>query len=917
MRNPASLRFFRLLLKLYPREFRDEYGARMEDAFLAALARQICRRGRAGVLLSWVRVSWDTLFHAADLRLEPWLRGRRGSQPGLPRPNDGKASARLRFGSAVSNTLLDLRVTLRSLRRSLNFTVLTVAVAVLGITLSTLVFTAVNAAFLRPPPHVTKPDQLVKVFRELPSRPGRRYRLAYQDYRHLQEESAALYDLVGVIPSVEFMFRTGSELDRSVVGAEVTENYFQALGIPTVIGRGILAEDAGSSEGVAVLGYATWMRVFGGGGAALGQTIRLDGKAYTVVGVAPPGLGWLSSEPLEAAVWIPVRPRYRETGEQNDWNVLTVAGRRRDHVTLQQAQAELDALASGLVASDRHRWTEDHGEPIGLGVLTERQARLDPGGPRGLASVIIYFVLVGIIMLITCSNVATLLLNRALKRRSEIAMRLTMGASRGRLVRQLLGESVLLFSLAGALALLLIHWATQLLAAGWSSALPAAADITVDGRVTAFTLGLTALSGLVFGMIPALQSTKPDLAPALKGTGPGQASGRLGARDLFTVAQVTGSMVLVAVAALLVRDVRRAASMDLGFNPNGVVVASLDLSHGDYDEDGGRLWVETLMERLKGLPDVEDVAATNWVPLSGSVWSQLIVPEGVEIGPDEDLFALYNTATPGYFRLVDMPLVAGREFRTSDDAEAPPVVVVNQAFARRYWPGQPPIGKSVGLGNEGPAARVVGVVGDAMYSFADIRNAEASPHIWVPRGQVHHDPLQVHVRTRGAEGPVLAAMRREIRLLDDDLPIMELTTMESITGNALRGMRVAAAISGVFGALALFLASLGIYGFMAHSVMDRTREFGVRLAVGAGPRRVVGKVLVDALRLSALGIGLGLGLAVLVSMGIRTLLVGVSPLDPFSLSGSMMVLALAALSAALIPAVRAARLDPVASLRSD
>jgi putative ABC transport system permease protein len=912
MKTPTSLRIFRLLLWLYPREFRDAYGAHMEEAFLASLRRRAPGSGPASVLLTWVRVGWDTAVHAADLRIR--RKGRVTDPPGGPASLDARRPwGRPTLGGLLSGTFQDLRFTLRALKKSPTFTVVVVFVAGFGITLTTLVFTTVNAAFLRPLPHVRNAEELVKVVRELPSRPGQRYGISYQDYLHLQEQSTTLYDLVGVIPYHELMLRAGSDMDRQIIGGEVTANYFQALGIPMVVGRGILPEDAESGNDVAVLGHATWMREYGGSPSVLGQTVRVDGRQHTIVGVAPPGLGWLSREPVESAVWIPLRARYKEAP---DWYVLDVAGRRRDRVTLPQIQGEFDALASGLVASDPDRWTEDPGA-VGLRVLTDRQARFDMGSPRGVASIIIYLVFVGLIMLITCSNVASLLLNRALRRRSEIAMRLALGAGRWRLVRSLLTESLVLFFLAGSLALLLIHWGTQLLAVGWGVSLPAVADITVDVRVAFFALGITVLSGLAFGLIPALQATSPDLAPALKGKGERQPSMRFGARNLFVLAQVAGSMVLVAVSALLVRDVQQAGTVDIGFDPRGMAVASLDLSQGEYGEEDGRLWLESLTERLRGIPGVEAVALSSWVPLSGSRWRHTIRPEGLEIGPDESLYTVYNAVTPGYFAMVGMPLLSGRDFEASDVADAPPVIVVNQAFARRYWPDQEPLGRRVSLREDEPAAEVVGVVRDAMYGLEDLRSREAEPHFWAPRAQLHHDPVQVHARVPGPMGPVLSAMREEIRLLDGDLPIINLTTMESLTGKALQEERAGATLFGGFSLLALFLAALGIYGVMAHAVMERTRELGVRLAVGAGPGRVVGMVLADSLRLSALGIGIGLILAVLVAMGIRALLVGVSVLDPFSLIGSVVVLTLAALLAGVPPAARAARLDPVLSLKSE
>jgi len=303
--------------------------------------------------------------------------------------------------------------------------------------------------------------------------------------------------------------------------------------------------------------------------------------------------------------------------------------------------------------------------------------------------------------------------------------------------------------------------------------------------------------------------------------------------------------------------------------------------------------------------------------MAGSRWNSGIRPEGVDLAPGETVTTLYNAVTPGYFGLVGIPLLAGRDFQASDEADAPPVLVVNEAFGRRFWPGQDPVGKRVSWGDDGPGAEIVGVVRDAMYGLPDLKRREAEPHLWVPRAQRYHDLVQVHVRARGAVGPALAALRDEIRLLDDDLPILELSSMEGMVGRALVEERAGAALFGGFSGLALLLAALGIYGVMAHAVLERTREMGVRLAVGAAPGRVLGLILTDTLRLSALGVGIGLGLAILVGLGIRTLLVGTSVVDPASLSAGVVVLTLAAVLAGLQPALRAARLDPVRSLKCE
>ena len=881
MNPPISIRFFNRLRRLYPRAFRQGVGA----ASVVWRTRPRSWMGPAGILACRVARAI------------------------------GQATRPVSMGRLASDALLDLRFTLRSLRKSPTFSLLVILIAGMGISVSILAFTIVNAAFLRPLPFVRAPGDLLRISRQLPSGPDRLYRLSYQDVEYLQERSSTLHDVVGVRTYLDLMVRFGGGLDRKVIGGEITDNYFQGLGIPMAIGRGIAPGDDGTGGRVAVLGYATWLRDFGGTTDVLGQTVVVDGARHTIVGVAPKGLGSLTGEPIEYAVWIPLREEFRDT---RDRNVLEVAARLRGDATPDQAQAELDALAAALVTMDPERWTGDAGD-VGLRAMTDREARLYLiGGPRGVASILIYVVFIGLIMMITCFNVASLLLDRALRRRPEIAMRLALGAARGRLVRQLLMESVLLFFFAGLAALLLLNVGTQLLAAGWFTAYPVVADIRVDLWVAAFAFAVTLACGVVFGLLPALQATGPDLVSGVR-RGGGRSASSLRPKRWLVASQVAASMVLVAVSALLVSDVKRAESLDLGFGPEGIAVASLNLGFADFSTAEAQAWLERLGDRIEALPGVEAVATAIWVPLAGSRWGNSVQPEGVDVTPERPLSAAFNAVTPGYFDLVRMPLAAGREFTDGDTRDATLVAIVNEAFARRYWPDQQPLGKSIrlGAGPEEPPLEVVGVVRDALYTVSDMRRGTGEPHVWVPRAQSWHDVVQIHARVTGPVGPVLGAIRAEIRLMDEDLPIVELATMEELADRALLEPRISAIVFGGLSGLALILAALGIYGVMAQAVTERTREMGVRLAVGAHPANVVQMVLADSLKVSTVGIAVGLGLSVLVALGLRAIFVGTESVDPVALSGSVAVLILAALLAGVVPAGRAATVDPVVSLKSE
>jgi predicted permease len=443
-------------------------------------------------------------------------------------------------------------------------------------------------------------------------------------------------------------------------------------------------------------------------------------------------------------------------------------------------------------------------------------------------------------------------------------------------------------------------------------------DITIDLRVIAFAMGVTIASGLFFGLAPALHASRPDLMPALKGTGTSQRPRRFGARNLFVLAQVAGSMVLVVISALFVRDMQQADALDMGFDTRNIGVLSLDLSLRDYDEQTGRRFLETLSERLREIPEVEAVATSGWVPLSGRWWNWGgFQPEGYELDPDQSPRAMWNVVSPGYFQLIGMPLTGGRDFSAADNTEAPDAIIVNQAFAGLYWPNQEPVGKRVILEEGDSPAEVVGVVRDAKYGKADFVDRSSRPHFWSTSAQRFFPYVELHFKARGDPAALFRTVRQQVRTLDSDLPIRDLKRMDSITATALLEERVAALMLAGFGAVSLFLAILGIYGVLAYGIMQRMRELGIRLALGARPTRVIAMVVKESLVMSAAGIFVGLALAALIAQGLRTLLLGIASLDPISYGGSVAVLVLAAIVASAVPALRAARVDPVRSLRSE
>jgi predicted permease len=650
-----------------------------------------------------------------------------------------------------------------------------------------------------------------------------------------------------------------------------------------------------------------WQRDFGGAADVLGQSIEIEGRAHTIVGVAPPGV--LAREgPVVPEVWYPVDSRLRDLRGTRS---LHMAGRMRAGVTVPQVQAQVDLIARRLFDEHPELWSTLLDEPMPVTVLSELEARVPPESRGAVMGVLtILMVIVTLVLAIACSNVANLMLTRASRRRTEIAVRVALGAGRRRVMTQLLTESVLLAGTSAALAFLLIHWVTDLFASGQLAfGLPAAIDVSVDWHVAVFAALVGIGTGVAFGLVPALQASRPDLVPTLKGLGARGRTKRFGMRNLLVVAQVAGSLVLLVDATLFLRSLQEAGRADVGFDPQGVAVIRLDLEQGQYTPEAGAQFYAALLQRIRGIPWVEAAGLGFTVPLAeGGLQRGSLDVEAYEPAAGENVIAGQNVVTPGYFELIGMPLAAGRGFSDADREGAPGVVVVNAAFADRYWPGEDPLGKRV------ETWEVVGVVRNAKYRTL---GEELLPHIWTPYAQGPMPAMRVHVRTTGDVRAHLPALVREIRAMDGDLPILNPAAFEDLVRQASLPQRIMSGVLSVAGFLALGMAVMGIYGVMAYAVSQRTREVGLRVALGAHPRRVVGMIVREGIALSSAGILVGVVLASLMTQGLTMLLYGVTPLDPVALVGGVVVLAIAATAASLVPALRASRVDPMESLRAE
>jgi putative ABC transport system permease protein len=688
----------------------------------------------------------------------------------------------------------------------------------------------------------------------------------------------------------------------------VTVEFFDVLGVTPVLGRSFVTEEmVPGGAPVVMLGHAVWTQRFGGARDALGRTVRLNGVPHEIVGVLPAGFDF----PEGAQVWTPLRLSDQTRQSRNSY-FLWVVGRLRGGVTVAAAQADMDAIA----ATQLERFPDAH---AGLGIFVQplRTHLLGDVGP----ALLVLLGAVGLVLLIACANVANLLLSRATARQRELAVRLALGAGRSRLVRQLLTESVVIAVLGGGLGLVLAYGGVALLRSVAPPDLPRLDQIAVDPMVLAFTLGLSVLTGLLFGVAPALQSTRGELKGALREEGRGAVGSRRGwrTRGVLVVAELSLSLVLLIGAGLLIQSFLRLSRTDDGFDGRGVLTARVALTGAGYPgPDAAIAFYDRLLERLRALPGVELVAAGTNVLLDELPQSGGFTVEGAPPETEEERIEVtFDAITPDYFRAIGTPLLLGRDFTPEDRADALPVVIVNQSFVRRYWPHEDPLGKRFKLGDadsQAPWMTIVGVAADARRTAPD---RDARPSAYLPYRQVPQPAMMLLVRTGGDPLALAGAAREAVRALDPALPLAELGTLDGLLSARLAQRRLTTVLAGLFSLVALLLALVGVYGVLSYAVAQSTREIGVRMALGAQLRDVIAMVFRRVARLLAGGLGLGMLGALLATRALASLLYGVGALDPLTFVAAPVLLAAVALLACWLPARRASRVDPAVALRAE
>ncbi|MBI4660336.1 MAG: ABC transporter permease [Verrucomicrobia bacterium] len=821
----------------------------------------------------------------------------------------------------------DLKFAFRQLLKNPGFTAVAVLTLALGIGANTAIFSLLDAVLLKTLP-VKQPEQLVVVSPSAPGQPGRGIPFSYPVFRELRDKSAVFSGMFAY-SGLPMSMSGGGQTER-VLGELVSGNFFAVLGVQPHLGRLFTEADdqAPGAHPVAVISFNFWQRRFGANPGVVGQTISLNGYPFTVVGVAEQGFHGLHVG-VAPDVRVPIMMNYQVRpgappgvfeNRENMW--LAVVARLKPGLSLEQAQAGADTVYQNIREPDMRSSKGDTADDrFGRSI----RIQLDPA-KNGVASNLtrqfgqplrVLMYLVGVVLLIACFNVANLLLARAATRQKEIAVRLALGAGRFRLVRQLLTEGFLLSALGGVLGLIFARWGTDLLLGLLPQGrIPLVLEIKPDLRVLSFTLGVTLLTGLLFSLAPALQATRPDLIPALKHETAVFSVGnrRWELRRLLVVLQVALSLVLLVGAGLFARSLRNLQAVDDGYHTDQVVTLALDPAQSGYKAEQLRTFDDLLSERVAALPGVKTATYTYYVPMSGGYSRYGIEVPGYQLRPGEEMAVLQNQIASQFFATFGIALLAGREFSAQDTPESPKVVIVNESLARRFFGAESPLGRRITLENY-KDLEIVGVVADAKYRTLK----EALPQTaYLPFSQ--YNTLRERtlcVRVADQASALVAALRREVRGLDPQLPVFNVKTFAEQISESVSRERLVALLSSFFGFFALLLAALGLYGVMAYGVARRTREIGIRMALGAQTSNVLWLVLRETLLLVCAGVAVGLPVALAATRLTEGLLFGLTPNDPLTLALAVAVMVVIAALAGYLPARRAAHVNPLSALRHE
>jgi putative ABC transport system permease protein len=814
----------------------------------------------------------------------------------------------------MNSLLADLRYSLRMLSKKPVFTLVAVITLALGIGANTAIFSVINAVLLRELP-VAEPDRLVRVFEANAVRGFNQGTVAPSNYLTWRAQHT-VFEEIGAFIGQGFAL-AGNDGAAMLQGARVTANIFELLRVAPSLGRAFTnEEDRPGGERVVILSHSFWQRRFGGAQDIAGQTITLDDKPCTIIGVMPKGFDFPSNN---MDLWMPAGLDAERGMDGSGGRFLQVIARLKPQSTLEQARAEMSAISRRMALAN-----PSFNADLDANIVPLREMVV--GGWRRI--LLVLFGAVSCVLLISCANVANLILARTTARSREIAIRVAMGASRLRIIRLLLIESLLLAGAGGLTGLLIAWWGVDALLALSPSNLLRTSGAGIDTYVIFFTLAVALLSGLVFGLAPALQFSKPALSDSLKDGGRGATAGpgRVLIRASLVVLEITLSLILLTGAGLMIRSFLHLQSVDLGYDPHNVLTLRLSLPEARYQEAQQVIgFYQQLTERLEHLPGVESVGTIHALPLSGLDSVRPFTIEGASHEPGKAPVVQYRLVSPGYFRAMKIALIRGRDFAKQDEGQAPGVVIINQALQRRHFSNEDPIGKRITIGGfDNQWGEIIGVVGDVRHGWA---GSPPAPEMywdysqsWLARSTTlsrHRRSLSLALRTTVDPQSLIQDVSREVNALDKALPVTSVRTMEERMGGTLAGTRFNTLLLSLFAVLALSLAVVGLYGVISYVVAESTHQIGVRMALGAQAGDVLRLVIIQGMKLTLAGVAIGLLASFGLTRLMKDMLYGVQPADPLTFIAIAVLLSATALVACYIPARRATKVDPMVALRCD
>ncbi|MBW4697200.1 MAG: ABC transporter permease [Aphanocapsa lilacina HA4352-LM1] len=860
------------LLKLYPSEFQQEYGEEMVQVFREQ-RRELSRRGEGALLVRWwMSTAWDLGVTAVKEQMQMLLQ-------------DGRYGLRMLAGSP-------------------GFTVVAVLTLAVVIGANTAIFSVVSAVLLRSLPYA-EPERLVQVWETVPRRDQMESSISVPNYLDWREQNR-VFERIALYGQAAFNLSSNGRTER-LVGAIVSANFFETFGTAPLLGRGFQPQEEKTADSrVAVISYGLWQRRFEASAAVLGKTVTIDSRPYTIVGVMPPGFQFPQGE---RDIWVPFA---FDTDQKRGSHSHRAVARLKSGVNLAQASEQIN-----IVALDLARQYPDTNTGRGVALVPLYEELVGDVRP----ALLVLTGAVAAVLLIGCANVANLLLARAVVRRKEFALRVALGASRSRLVRQLLTESTLLSLFGGACGLVLAYFGVRLLVALSPADLPRAQEIAVDGTVLAFTVAVAFATAFLFGLAPALQATRIDCNEALKDGGRtatgGRSRNRL--RNLLVVVEVSLALMLLVEAGLLGQSLWRLQSVEPGLNPKNVLTAGIYLPVAKYRDERQIVdFFDRLLARIRALPGVSSASGIFTLPLSGSSSDGTFIIEGrPPVGPGQEPSAGYLIVGPDYLQTMGIPLLRGRAFDERDRATSPKVALINETMAQKFWPGEDPVGRRLSIDTPRPAPESwIEIVGIAKDARTLALNKPVRPEMYFPYSQLAWPFLTLVIRTGTGDPAALGnALREQVKAMDSDQALGEVQTMEAVIAESIEQERFNALLLVLFAAVALVLSGVGLYGVIAYSVTQRTHEIGIRLALGAERGSIVRLVVGQGMAPAIAGVAIGLVAAAALGRLLSSLLFGVSAIDPPTFLGVAAVLLGVAFLACFLPARRATRVDPMVALR--